>query len=79
MRTPATARKCAYKAFFVFFGFGSKYSGCYAVIHARSLEKANMKAIEEFGAEMVRGVYGNEEQAKAKIRAFRLVPIGERA
>lgn len=72
MRTPTTARKCAFKTFYVFFAFGGKYSGQYAEIQARSLEKAKYDALIKYGVENVRGVYADEEQAKAKIRAFEL-------
>lgn len=72
MRTPLTHRQCAYKEFYVFFAFGGKYSGCYAVIQAQSYEKACYKAIQEYGSGNVRGVYANIELAEAKIKAFNL-------
>lgn len=75
MRTPLTNRQCAYKTFYIFFAFGGKYSGRYAVIQAQSYEKAQLKALEEYGACEIRGVVKNKEQAESRIAAYKLARI----
>lgn len=72
MKTPVTARKCAFKTFYVFFAFGGKYSGQYAEIQARSLEKAEYEAWTRFGITNVRSILADKAQAESRIKAFEL-------
>lgn len=72
MRTPLTSRQCAEKDFYVFFTMSGKYSKSYAVVKARSLEKARYAAYELYGFENVGSVIACKEHAESKARAFGL-------
>lgn len=75
MRTPVTSRQCAYKLFYVFFGFGGKRSNCYTVLNAQSLEKAKMLAYMQFGVHDVKNVIKDKNEAESRIKAFNLKRI----